>query len=91
MLGEHSKSFSSVLPTSKVGYHAGKPIESVVYCLNILKLRYVLKSIKVAQSRSRNLLGFCYLPPTLRSKRFLARFVQKAGTRAKKYSLNGRT
>ena len=34
MLGEHEKSvewftsFSSVLPTSKVGYHASKPIES---------------------------------------------------------------
>ena len=28
--------FSRVLPTSRVGYHAGKPIESVVYCLNIL-------------------------------------------------------
>jgi len=26
--------FSRVLPTSHVGYHAGKPIESVVYCLN---------------------------------------------------------
>ena len=25
-------SFSSVLPTSQVGYHAGKPIEIVVYC-----------------------------------------------------------
>ena len=25
-------SFSRVLPTSRVGYHAGKPIESVVYC-----------------------------------------------------------
>ena len=39
MLGEHEKSlykaftsFSSVLPTSQVGYHTGKPIESVVYC-----------------------------------------------------------
>ena len=31
MLGEHEKSFSRVLPTSQVGYHAGKPIESVVY------------------------------------------------------------
>ena len=31
MLGEHKKNFSSVLPTSQVGYHAGKPIESVVY------------------------------------------------------------
>ena len=28
--------FSRVLPTSRAGYHAGKPIESVVYCLNIL-------------------------------------------------------
>ena len=28
-------SFSRVLPTSRVGYHAGKPIESAVYCLNI--------------------------------------------------------
>ena len=27
-------SYSSVLPTSRVGYHDGKPIESVVYCLN---------------------------------------------------------
>ena len=34
-LGEHEELESvleSVLPTSKVGYHAGKPIESVVYC-----------------------------------------------------------
>ena len=23
-----------VLPTSRMGYHAGKPIESVVYCLS---------------------------------------------------------
>ena len=26
-------SFSRVLPTSRVGYHGRKPIESVVYCL----------------------------------------------------------
>ena len=26
---------SRVLPTFRVGYHAGKPIESVVYCLII--------------------------------------------------------
>ena len=32
------KLFSSVLPTSRVGYHAGKPIESVVYCLIIIYL-----------------------------------------------------
>ena len=30
--GEWFTNFSSVLPTSQVGYHAGKPIESVVYC-----------------------------------------------------------
>ena len=47
MLGEHEKSlksraegewftsFSRLLPTSRLGYHAGKPIESVVCCLNI--------------------------------------------------------
>ena len=29
-----TKSFSHVLLTSRVGYHDGKPIESVVYCLN---------------------------------------------------------
>ena len=29
--GELFTSFSRVLPTSQVGYHAGKPIESVVY------------------------------------------------------------
>ena len=40
MLREHSKSsksskgFSRVLPKYRIGYHAGKPIESVVYCLN---------------------------------------------------------
>ena len=28
------QAFSRVLPTSRVGYHTGKPIESVVYCLN---------------------------------------------------------
>ena len=32
--GEWFTSFSSVLPTSQVGYHAGKPMESVVYCFN---------------------------------------------------------
>ena len=30
--GEWFTSFLSVLPTSQVGYQAGKPIESVVYC-----------------------------------------------------------
>ena len=30
----YTKSFSHVLLTSRVGYHDGKPIESVVYCLN---------------------------------------------------------
>ena len=47
VLGEHSNTckslafgswfiiiFSRVLPTSRVGYHASKPIESVIYCLN---------------------------------------------------------
>ena len=33
--GEWFTSFSHVLPTSRVGYHTGKPTESVVYCLNI--------------------------------------------------------
>ena len=32
-------SFSRVLPTYQVGYHAGKPIESVVCCLNIVQFR----------------------------------------------------
>ena len=32
--GEWFTSFWSVLPTSRLGYHTGKPIESVVYCLN---------------------------------------------------------
>ena len=27
-------SFSRVLPTYRVGYHAGKPIGSLVFCLN---------------------------------------------------------
>ena len=29
-------SFSHVLPTYRMGYHAGKPIESVVYYLSIV-------------------------------------------------------
>ena len=33
---EACKSLVRVLQTSRVGYRAGKPIESVVYCLNIL-------------------------------------------------------
>ena len=33
MLGEHEK-IASVLSTSQVVYHAGKPIESVLYCFN---------------------------------------------------------
>ena len=32
------KLFSSVLPTSRVGYHAGEPTESLVYCLIIVYL-----------------------------------------------------
>ena len=36
MLGEYSKS---------VGYHAGKPIESVVYCLIILSIYGSLREI----------------------------------------------
>ena len=32
--GSWFTSFTGVLPTSCVGYHPGKPIESVVYCLN---------------------------------------------------------
>ena len=35
-------SFSSVLPTSQVGSHAGKPIESVVYCFYKITLKHVL-------------------------------------------------
>ena len=31
--GSWFTSFPRVLPTSRVGYHAGKPIESVIYCL----------------------------------------------------------
>ena len=33
--GSWFTSFSHVLPTSRVGYHTIKPIESVVYCLSI--------------------------------------------------------
>ena len=61
MLGEHEKSFGSwftsfprVLPTSRVGYHAGKPIESVVYCLSILSRYSSITSCK----RIQDSLGF---------------------------------
>ena len=39
-LGSWVTSFSSVLPTSRVGYHAGKPIESVVYCFYKINLSF---------------------------------------------------
>ena len=39
--GESFTSISSVLPTSQVGYHAGKPIESVVYCFYKITLKHV--------------------------------------------------
>ena len=35
--GEWFTSFSSVFPTSQVGHHAGKTIESVVYCFYKIK------------------------------------------------------
>ena len=38
--GSWFTSFSRVLPTSHVGYHAGKPIESMAYCLNNIKSHY---------------------------------------------------
>ena len=38
-----------VLPTSRVGYHAGKPIESVVYCL---KKRGCLGNSEIKKKRS---------------------------------------
>ena len=44
MLGEHEKSlmnFSSVLSTSQVGYHAGKPIESALCCFYKITLKHV--------------------------------------------------
>ena len=34
-------SFSRVLPTSQMGYHVGKPIESVVYCFYNINLSFL--------------------------------------------------
>ena len=39
--GSRFTSFSSVLPTSQVGYHAGKPIVSVVYCFYKITLSFL--------------------------------------------------
>ena len=46
IVGKHEesvlfKSFSSVLPTSQMGYHAGKPIETVVYCFYKITLSFL--------------------------------------------------
>ena len=35
------ESFSSVLPTFQVDYHASKPIERVVYCVYIIALNFL--------------------------------------------------
>ena len=40
--GSWFTSFSSALPTSCMGYHAGKPIENVIHCLNKLELKDIV-------------------------------------------------
>ena len=45
-LGSWFTSFSSVLPTSRVGYHARKLIESVVYCFNNFNFLWVYRHNK---------------------------------------------
>ena len=57
--GEWFISFSSVLPTSQVGYQAGKPIESVVYCF-----------YKITLSKMENVSVFCEFTGTI-NHRFL--------------------
>ena len=55
-LVNHEPNFSRVLPTSRVGYHASKPIESVVYCL-INCNTYVFNSISQAHLDGKD---FCF-------------------------------
>ena len=43
-------SFSRVLPASKVGYHAGKPIESVVYCFYKMTFKMAARFVDVSES-----------------------------------------
>ena len=64
-------SFSRVLPTSRVGYHAGKPIESVVYCLNkVLILCGKLEVLwSAAMKASTSQTDFCW-DELLSTKRF---------------------
>ena len=45
LLANHEPNFSHVLPTSHVGYHTSKPIESVVYCL-IVTLTYLTQEAR---------------------------------------------
>ena len=45
--GSWFTSFSRVLPASRVGYHAGKPIESVVYCLKN-RIHYIILGLLVS-------------------------------------------
>ena len=52
-------SFSGALPTSCMGYHAGKPIESVIHCLNKLEL----KDIVSWEATCIKELGCCILLP----------------------------
>ena len=72
MLGEHEKScksrafgswftsFSSVLPMSQVGYHAGQPIESVVYCFYKVNLIFLWVSLGFKPIRTRVLSSLFY-------------------------------
>ena len=50
---EELVNFPCVLPTSRVGYHAGKPIESVVYRLNTFhSIKLVLNKNKIIKYSS---------------------------------------
>ena len=50
---EELVNFSCVLPISRVGYHAGKPIESVVYRLNTFhSIKLVLNKSKIMKYSS---------------------------------------
>ena len=58
---------SRVLPASQVGYHAGKPIESVVYCLNIIYIITRIAPQKVSCKKRSQRIYFLTLDNLLRA------------------------
>ena len=80
--GEWFTRFSSVLPTSQVGYQAGKPIESVVYCFSKITLSFLWvyrhnKRSVYSQSERAYYLSYFVIPDNVVRNECSMKFISK--------------